>query len=97
MEKYTLSEGYSSLNRSLLSMKYDLNKTSVENLNEETGAVTLQWKPRKEPLTSEEKHNYLMAISLVGVFIPFVGPAISIAADAADAMLYYKEGDMMIS
>ncbi len=94
MEKYTLSEGYSSLNRSLLLMKYDLNKTSVENLNEETGAVTLQWKPRKEPLTSEEKHNYLMAISLVGVFIPFVGPAISIAADVADAMLYYKEGDM---
>jgi len=94
MEKYSINEGHDSLSRSLHLMKYDLKKTNTENINEETGAVTIQWKPRKEPMSSEERHNYLMAVSIIGVFIPFVGPAISMAADLADAALYYKEGDL---
>lgn len=40
-----------------------------------------------------DPHNVLMAASILSLFVPLVGPALSLGFDLVDSWLYFKEGD----
>jgi hypothetical protein len=74
-------------------MRYDLNKTNTENINEETPSVTLQMKPLKVDLSPEDQHTVRQALAFILYFGGPFGMAASVAIDMADAKAYYNEGD----
>ena len=88
----------------LLKMNYDSSKTLNENIEEQMGEKPFMT-PRGmsydehlkalqgPPLTKDQRH-LLMDIAAVGtLFIPVVGPFISLGLELANAGLYYAEGD----
>jgi hypothetical protein len=89
----------------LLKMSYDPSKTLNENIEEQMGEkpwMTPRGMNYKEhikllgnvpDLTSKQKH-ILLDIAAVGVlFIPVVGPFLSLGLELANTGLYYSEGD----
>jgi hypothetical protein len=49
--------------------------------------------PKRGQANPEDTHNMNAVLQMVTVFIPYVGPYISIGIGAADAQLYWNEGD----
>jgi len=101
---YTLTEGNDALNKVLLMMRYDLGKTLSENvIQEQDTAFTRQLdkdystvkgaEKRLNAFTSEERHTIIQIAAFGSLFIPVVGPLISLGLDVADATLYASEGD----
>jgi len=88
----------------LLKMNYDPSKSLNENIEEQMGEkpwMTPRGMSYSEnlkalqgpPLTKEQRH-LLMDIAAFGtLFIPVIGPAISLGIELANAGLYYAEGD----
>lgn len=52
-----------------------------------------EWVKEVTKFIYENRHEILMIIAIGGMFVPIVGPLISLSADLADAGLYYGEGD----
>jgi len=88
----------------LLKMNYNPSKTLNENIEEQMGEkpwMTPRGMSYSEnlkalqgpPLTKEQRH-LLMDIAAFGtLFIPVIGPFVSLGIELANAGLYYSEGD----
>lgn len=92
----------------LLKMNYDPSKTLNENIEEQMGEKSWM-KPRgmtdKEhrdilqgnyepvPLTKKQQHLLLDLAAIGTLFIPVIGPLVSLGLELANAGLYYTDGD----
>jgi hypothetical protein len=89
------------LNNIKFKMSYDPSKTLNENITEQSMGGMMSPTYMSDPKNIEDFGNFiyeyrhgLIDIAAIGsLFIPFVGPAISMGLELANSSLYFSEGD----